>query len=79
MTTEIEMMFSGNADEWGLQLLKGAAEQCVANGGEWYDPNQMIELLRDHVGMPALLADATFIGMCSPELILKMFEMVEDK
>jgi len=73
----IEIVSQGLADDIGLQLLRGAAENCVANGGDWYSPNQAAALLRDHVGMPALLTDATFIGLCSPELVLKLFEKLD--
>jgi hypothetical protein len=73
----IEIVSSGATDEVGLQLLKQAAEQCMANGGEWYSPNQVLGILRHYVSPPALLADAAFIGMCMPELILKLFAMAE--
>lgn len=74
----IELVASGSAHEDGFDLLKQAAESCVANGGDWYSPNQALGILQHHVGMPALLKDATFIGMCSPERVLRLFDMTAE-
>lgn len=65
----IELVASGHVDNIGLDLLRQATDAAVSNGGEWYTPGQMLQLLGEFVGRPALMVDAAFIGMATPELI----------
>jgi hypothetical protein len=58
----------------GVSLLLACADACIANGGEWYAPDQMLAILGDHVSNPALLADAAFIGMATPEQVAALIK-----
>lgn len=61
----------------GLSLLRECAEACISNGGAWYSPQQMASILSANVGMPAMLSDASFIGMSSPENVSRIFEIAD--
>jgi hypothetical protein len=57
-----------------LDLLHQAARAAVKNGGDWYTPGQMLQILGEFVGRPALMVDAAFIGMATPERIASLLE-----
>lgn len=69
------MTLIGSGDEFSL--LRECAQICVGNGGDWYNPGQMLGILSGFVGEPALLADSAFIGMATPECILRLLEKAE--
>lgn len=70
---ELHLIGSGN----GLSLLRECANACVENGGDWYSAQQALAILGDYVGKPALLADAAFIGMATPERVLSVIDQRE--
>ena len=76
MGEKMTIMHVGSGDEFSL--LRQCAQRCVDNGGEWYSPVQAAAILGEHVGEPALLADAAFMGMATPECILRLLDRAED-
>lgn len=71
-----EKILIGGGNE--LSLLQQCAQACVENGGDWYTAPQALAILGDFVGKPALLADAAFIGMATPERILRLLDQQSD-
>jgi hypothetical protein len=66
----------GGGDEFSL--LRGCAQNCVDNGGEWYSAPQALAILDAYVGNPALMGDAAFISMAEPERILRLMDQRDD-
>lgn len=54
------------------------AEKVRANGGDWYNEDQMASILSQCVGDPAKSEDAKFIAMASPRFALGMVECASD-